>query len=142
MFLQLKAPLMLQHTSVLPSPPENSSPVEPFTPERTCQWVAFCVARDFGLDMAALFAPTRGAPRTAFARQVAMYLAHTGFELSFETISRVFDRDRTTVSHACHVVEDGRDDIWLDCRLEALDLFCRTGLEALEAIQIPQGITQ
>ena len=122
---------MLQSSSVLPAPPENSS-ATPFTPERTCQWVAFCVARDFGLEMAALFAPTRGAPRTAFARQVAMYLAHTGFELSLETISRVFGRDRTTVSHACHVVEDGRDDIWLDCRLEALELFCRTGFEVLQ----------
>ncbi|MEA2888351.1 MAG: hypothetical protein QOD11_2711, partial [Bradyrhizobium sp.] len=80
---------MLQHTSsILPAPPENLPPVEPFTPERTCQWVAFCVARDFGLEMAALFAPTRGAPRAAFARQVAMYLAHIGFELSFGTISR------------------------------------------------------
>jgi hypothetical protein len=124
---------MLQCTSpVLPAPPENSSAATVSTPERTCQWVAFCVAGDFGLDMAALFAPTRGAPRTAFARQVAMYLAHTGFELSFETISGVFDRDRTTVSHACHVVEDGRDDIWLDCRLEALELFCRTGWGALQ----------
>jgi hypothetical protein len=124
---------MLQHTSsVVPAPPENSSAATLSTPERTCQWVAFCVARDFGLDMAALFAPTRGAPRAAFARQVAMYLAHTGFELSLETISRVFGRDRTTVSHACHVVEDGRDDIWLDCRLEALELFCRTGFEVLQ----------
>ena len=124
---------MLQHTSsVPPAPPENSSATTPPIAERTCQWVAFCVARDFGLDMAALFAPTRGAPRTAFARQVAMYLAHIGFELGFETISRVFGRDRTTVSHACHVVEDGRDDIWLDCRLEALELFCRTGFEALQ----------
>ena len=124
---------MLQHSlPVLPAPPENSSAATLATPERTCQWVAFCVARDFGLDLAALFAPTRGAPRAAFARQVAMYLAHIGFEQSFETISRVFDRDRTTVSHACHVVEDGRDDIWLDCRLEALELFCRTGFEALQ----------
>jgi hypothetical protein len=121
---------MLQHTSeVLPAPPEDSS--APSIPERTCQWVAFCVARDYGLDMAALFAPTRGAPRAAFARQVAMYLAHTGFEFSHETISRIFGRDRTTVSHACHVIEDGRDDIWLDCRLEALDLFCRSGWGAL-----------
>jgi hypothetical protein len=132
---------MLQHSSVLPAP-ENSSAAALSAPERTCHWVAFCVARDFRLDMVALFAPTRGGPRTAFARQVAMYLAHTGFELSFETISRVFDRDRTTVSHACHVVEDGRDDIWVDCRLEALELFCRTGLEALEASQIVQGIGQ
>ena len=123
---------MLQHTSsVLPAPPEQPSSAAPFPPERTCQWVAFCVARDFGLDMVALFAPTRGAPRAAFARQVAMYLAHTGFELSLGAISRVFDRDRTTVSHACHVIEDGRDDIWLDCRLEALELFCRTGWGAL-----------
>ena len=123
---------MLQHTSsVFPDSSENSS-AAPFTPERTCQWVAFCVARDFGLEMAALFAPTRGAPRAAFARQAAMYLAHIGFEQSFETISWVFGRDRTTVSHACHVVEDGRDDIWLDCRLEALELFCRTGFEALQ----------
>jgi Bacterial dnaA protein helix-turn-helix len=134
---------MLQHSSsVLPEPPENSSAATPSSPERTCHWVAFCVARDFGMDMTALFAPTRGAPRAAFARQIAMYLAHTGFEQSFETISRVFDRDRTTVSHACHVVEDGRDDIWLDCRLEALELFCRSGLEALEASQIAQGISQ
>jgi hypothetical protein len=113
----------------LPAQPENP-PGTLFSPERTCQWVAFCVARDFRLEMAALFAPTRGAPRTAFARQVAMYLAHIGFELSHGMIGRVFDRDRSTVSHACHVIEDGRDDIWLDCRLEALELFCRSGWSA------------
>jgi hypothetical protein len=132
---------MLQHSSSVYPAPGNSSATLP-TPERTCHWVAFCVARDFRLDMLALFAPTRGPPRAAFARQVAMYLAHTGFELSLETISRIFDRDRSTVSHACHVVEDGRDDIWLDCRLEALELFCRTGLEALEASQFAQGTSQ
>jgi hypothetical protein len=104
----------------------------PMKLSRVASTAAFCVARDFGLEMAALFAPTRGAPRAAFARQVAMYLAHIGFELSLETISRVFDRDRTTVSHACHVVEDGRDDIWLDCRLEALELFCRSGWGAFQ----------
>jgi hypothetical protein len=60
-----------------------------------------------------------------------MYLAHVGFQLSFGAIGRVFDRDRTTVAHACRVVEDGRDDIWLDCRLEALELFCRWGWGAL-----------
>jgi hypothetical protein len=132
---------MLQSSSsVRPAPPDTSSAIAPFkpsaialfTPQRTCQWVAFCVARDFGLEMTALFAPTRDAPRIAFARQVAMYLAHIGFALSFGTISRAFDRDRTTVSHACHVIEDGRDDIWLDCRLEALELFCRSGWGAFQ----------
>jgi hypothetical protein len=124
---------MLQLSStIFPAPPENSSLATLSTPEWTCHWVAFCVARDFGLEATAFFAPTRGAPRVAFARQVAMYLANTTFELSFETISWVFDRDRTTVSHACRLVEDGRDDIWLDCRLAALELFCRTGFKALQ----------
>ena len=124
---------MLQHNpSIQAAEAENSYAAAPSAPERICQWVAFCVARDFGLDMAELFAPTRGASRAALARQIAMYLAHTGFALDFETIGEVFERDRSTVSHACHVVEDGRDDIWLDCRLEALELFCRAGFAALQ----------
>lgn len=124
---------MLQHNPCIQSPqPENSCASTPSPPERICQWVAFCVARDFGLPMAALFAPTRGPPRAALARQIAMYLAHTGFALDLVTIGEVFERDRSTVSHACHVVEDGRDDIWMDCRLEALELFCRTGFAAFQ----------
>lgn len=112
----------------LQSPP-NSRLATPSPAARICRWVAFCVARDFGLEPAVLFAPTRGSPRAAFARQVAMYLAHIGFALSLGAISRAFGRDRTTVSHACHVVEDCRDDVWLDWRLAALELFCLTGSE-------------
>lgn len=97
---------------------------------RVCRDVTLCVAQDFGLDPAAMTASKRGAPRVAFARQVAMYLAHVGFALSFETIGRVFRRDRTTVSHACRVIEDRRDDIWLDCRLAALELMCRANPDA------------
>jgi chromosomal replication initiation ATPase DnaA len=82
------------------------------------------VAGHFGLEVATVLSSTRGAPRAAYARQVAMYLAHVGFELSFETIGRVFHRDRTTVAHACRVVEDSRDDIGLDRQLAALELTC------------------
>jgi chromosomal replication initiation ATPase DnaA len=95
------------------------------TPEVICQFVVACVAADFNLAAAALIGATRGSPRVAFARQVAMYLAHVGFALSFECIGRGFGRDRTTVAHACRVVEDGRDDIWLDCRLATLERVCR-----------------
>ena len=56
-----------------------------------------------------------------------MYLMHVDFAVSFDAIGRIFGRDRTTVSHACRVVEDGRDDIWLDCRLAAIELACRQG---------------
>jgi chromosomal replication initiation ATPase DnaA len=105
----------------------------PASPEVICRFVVASVAGDFNLDAAALTSATRGPPRTAFARQVAMYLAHVGFALSFETIGRSFGRDRTTVAHACRVVEDGRDDIWLDCRLATLERVCRADVAPPQA---------
>lgn len=84
--------------------------------------VLACVMQDFGVIADEMNAPSRGSPRTALARQVAMYLCHVGFSMSFEAIGRLFGRDRTTVAHACRVVEDRRDDIWFDCRIAALEL--------------------
>jgi chromosomal replication initiation ATPase DnaA len=79
------------------------------------------VAAVFGVEIGDLWATTRGSPRTAFARQVAMYLAHVVCGLSLTEVGNLFGRDRTTVAHACNVVEDGRDDPELDRRLEHLE---------------------
>ncbi len=43
-------------------------------------------------------------------RQIAMYVGHVVLSLSMTEIGQVYGRDRTTVAHACHVVEDRRDD--------------------------------
>jgi chromosomal replication initiation ATPase DnaA len=91
------------------------------------------VACDFALDVTALETRRRGSQHVAFARQVAMYLAHVGFGLSYDAIGRIFERDRTTVSHACRVVEDRRDDIWFDCRMAMLEQICR-GANLQEAL--------
>lgn len=105
-----------------------SSPRVP-PPERILHFVTFCVARDFQLDQGALLVPTRGAPQAAFARQVAIYLMHVCFGLSFAAVGRMFHRDRTTVAHACRVIEDRRDDCELDRRLAALERMCRRSPE-------------
>lgn len=97
--------------------------------ERVLRFVTLCVARDFELDQGALLVPTRGAPRAAFARQVAIYLMHVCFGLSFAAVGRMFHRDRTTVAHACRVIEDRRDDRELDRRLAALERMCRRSPE-------------
>lgn len=61
-------------------------------------------------------------PRAAaFARQIAMYLAHVGFGLSMAEIGRAFGRDRTTVVHACHLIEDRRDEVRFDQLLDHLE---------------------
>jgi chromosomal replication initiation ATPase DnaA len=52
--------------------------------------------------------------RTAFdvsrVRQIAMYVTHVVLGLSMAEVSRGFQRDRTTVLHACHLIEDMRED--------------------------------
>lgn len=79
------------------------------------------VALVFDVEAVELGAATRRSPRAAFARQVAMYLAHVVCGLSMTEVGTLFSRDRTTVSHACEVVEDRRDDPDLDLRVERLE---------------------
>ncbi|MEW6768521.1 MAG: helix-turn-helix domain-containing protein [Pseudomonadota bacterium] len=87
------------------------------------------IAADFGVTAAEIWQASRSSPEVVFARQVAMYLAHTSLGLKFAEVGSCFSRDRTTAAHACRVVEDRRDDIWFDCRIAALELACRVRTE-------------
>ncbi|MEE9380969.1 MAG: helix-turn-helix domain-containing protein [Hyphomonadaceae bacterium] len=64
---------------------------------------------------------TRGNKDIASARQVAMYLAYVGFGMSLSRVAYAFGRDRSTVAHACHVIEDRRDDLGFDSWLDGLE---------------------
>ena len=79
------------------------------------------VARAFDIAPSVLWIETRGSPSTAFARQVAMYLAHVGCGLTLTEVGRLFARDRTTVAHACGLVEDRREEAPFDRALELLE---------------------
>ena len=70
----------------------------------------------FGADGADMMCATRGAAHAAFVRQAAMYLAHVAFEMSLSRVAYAFERDRSTVAHACRVIEDKRDDEEFDAR--------------------------
>ncbi len=43
-------------------------------------------------------------------RQIGMYVTHVVVGLTMLEVGRGFQRDRSTVAHACHVIEDMRDD--------------------------------
>jgi chromosomal replication initiation ATPase DnaA len=79
------------------------------------------VAPAFAVPCADLWARRRGKPSAAFARQVAMYLAHVECGLTFTEVGRLFARDRTTVAHACGLIEDRRDDAPFDRALDLLE---------------------
>ena len=63
----------------------------------------------------------RGTPAVSFARQVAMYLSHVALGMSLARVARAFERDRSTVAHGCHIVEDRRDDPDFDVWIEQLE---------------------
>ncbi len=67
----------------------------------------------------------RGRARAAFARQVAMYLCHVGFEFSLARVASAFGRDRSTVAHACHAIEDRREQPHFDRWINALEAMLR-----------------
>lgn len=79
----------------------------------------------------------RGTHRIAFARQLAMYLTHVGFGLTLTEVGSCFERDRTTVRHACALVEDRRDRPTFDLAVSALE----TGLVQL-AFRLRVGFGQ
>ena len=79
------------------------------------------VAAAFGLPVDELASERRGAAEVAFARQVAMYLAHTHLGLPLTAAGGLFRRDRTTARHACRQVEERRDDPRVDSLLEHLE---------------------
>lgn len=110
-----------------------SSSVAPCRPSvhRVCQLVAVAVAAAFALPLTELRAPTRRSRSAAFARQIAMYLAHVGFGLSFTQVGCGFGRDRTTAAHACKAIEALRDDPSLDRMLDALEQACRMSAGAI-----------
>jgi chromosomal replication initiation ATPase DnaA len=79
------------------------------------------VAQVFAVPAADLMRTTRGRAGVALARQIAMYLAHVVGGQTLTDIGQHFQRDRTTVAHACRLVESRRDDPSFDRVVELLE---------------------
>lgn len=100
-------------------------------------FITSLVAMATGVPAREIAAPTRARAPAARARQIAMYLAHVGYAWPMARVAAAFGRDRTTASHACHRIEDLRDDPAFDAHLTSLEAClrqapgsCLTGLAA------------
>ena len=63
----------------------------------------------------------RGPRNLVHARQAAMYLTHVGLGMSLSRVAAAFERDRSTVAHTCHRIEEMRDESAFDIWLETLE---------------------
>lgn len=97
-----------------PSFPSTSSrKLSPVSDERIvdiCECVMDIVAALFNVSGRDLRQVGRCSSDVTRVRQLGMYVAHVVLGLNMTEIGRGFVRDRTTVQHACHLIEDMRDD--------------------------------
>ena len=64
---------------------------------------------------------SRCSGETALSRQLAMYLIHVIVGRSYDEVSVLFRRHRSTVAHACKHIEDLRDDRAFDEQIGAIE---------------------
>lgn len=104
-------------------------------PVLTREFLYGTVATVFDVDAELLACPTRGRAHVALARQVAMYLAHVGCELSLTAVGRLFGRDRSTVAHACRRIENAREGPQFDRALAVLECSVRMMVQTSAALR-------
>jgi len=91
-------------------PPTSRDPHRDEIVIARCDAAIDIIAALFDLPSRELRRAGRSTTDIARVRQIAMYVAHVVLQLSMGEVGRGFGRDRTTVLHACHLVEDLRDD--------------------------------
>ena len=96
-----------------------------------CDYVIALVARHKNVSVRLLMHRSRCRAETARARQLAMYLCHVVLGRSLKEIGDAFGRDRTTVSYACAMIEDLRDDAAFEAEVSELEQAIGAGLKRL-----------
>jgi len=88
-----------------------------------CNLSVIFTAKYYDVQIHELMSRTRANAQAAQARQIAVYLAHTLFSVSYRDVALYFRRDRTTVAYACRVIEDHRDSRIFDEKLSMVEEF-------------------
>ncbi len=95
-----------------------------------CDAAIALIAREKRIPVRLLTHRSRCRMGTARARQLAMYLSHVILGCTLREIGDAFGRDRTTVSYACAVIEDLRDDPRFDEDVSGLERQLEAQLDA------------
>jgi chromosomal replication initiation ATPase DnaA len=68
-----------------------------------------------------LLSTKRGVPAAAEARQLAMYLLHVLVGRPQDVVAALLGRERSTVSYACRLMEERRDDPAFEAEIAAIE---------------------
>lgn len=87
----------------------------------TAAFITHAVALATGVSPTDIASAKRTSKAAARARQIAIYLAHVNFNWPLIRVAFAFNRDRTTCGHACHRIEDMRENAAFDARMSVLE---------------------
>ena len=77
---------------------------------QACDHVLDILSAFFNISGRDLRSHSRCERAVARVRQIGMYVVHVTLGLTMSQVGRAFGRDRSTVAHACHLIEDMRED--------------------------------
>jgi len=112
----------IAETRFAPSPAKLSVyPGATLDTRYVCRLARYCVAEILECDPLLLIGEARGPRKLAFARQLAIHLAHIVAGRRHEDVAAAFDRNRSTASHHFEVLENLRDVPEFDSFLTMLE---------------------
>lgn len=88
-------------------------------------------AEAVNIPAAEIRSPVRERAKAAFARQVAIYVAHCAGQVSMAELAAIFERDRSTVAHAVACIEERRDDPYFNARIDLIEAALSDRLAAI-----------
>jgi hypothetical protein len=94
-------------------------------PFRACDHVLDILSAFFNISGGDLRSHSRCERPVARVRQIGMYVVHVTLGMSMTQVGRAFGRDRSTVAHACHLIEDMREDRDFDCIVNTVEALVR-----------------
>ncbi|KQY95417.1 chromosomal replication initiator DnaA [Caulobacter sp. Root1455] len=97
----------------------------------TAAFITHAVALATGVAPSDIASTGRTSKAAARARQIAIYLAHVNFNWPLIRVAFAFNRDRTTCGHACHRIEDMRENAAFDARMSVLEACVKQAPEAI-----------
>jgi chromosomal replication initiation ATPase DnaA len=68
------------------------------------------IRQELAVDPEAMLSRGRGNALAALSRQLLIYLLHVHRGRTYRDIAALVGRDRTTITHACAIIEDRRED--------------------------------
>lgn len=97
----------------------------------TAAFITHAVALATGVSPGDIASAKRTSKAAARARQIAIYLAHVNFNWPLIRVAFAFNRDRTTCGHACHRIEDMRENAAFDARMSVLEACIKQAPDAI-----------